>query len=76
MKMLIFCDFHDNLTPTLFMANFLVHIFDAWFKRYLMQQQLTYLCTDINENGPSLMVFLKVDQFYVLRFFILSGVDH
>ena len=27
----IFCDFY-NLTPTWFMANFLVHIFDAWLR--------------------------------------------
>ena len=33
-----------------------------------MQQYLTYLCIDINETGPSLVVFLRVDQLYVLRF--------
>ena len=33
-----------------------------------MQLYLTYLCTDINETGPSLVIFLRVDQFYVLRF--------
>ena len=33
-----------------------------------MQQYLSYTCTDINETGPSLVVFLRVDQFYVLRF--------
>ena len=33
-----------------------------------MQQYLTYICTDINETGPSLVIFLRVDQFYVLRF--------
>ena len=33
-----------------------------------MQQYLTYLCTDINETGPSLVIFLRVDQFYVLCF--------
>ena len=33
-----------------------------------MQQYLTYLCTDINKTGPSLVIFLRVDQFYVLRF--------
>ena len=35
-----------------------------------MQQYLTYLCTDINETDPSLVIFLGgVDQFYVVRFF-------
>ena len=29
---------------------------------------LTYLCTNINDTGPSLVIFLRVDQFYVLRF--------
>ena len=33
-----------------------------------MQQYLTYFCTYINETGPSLVIFLRVDQFYVLRF--------
>ena len=33
-----------------------------------MQRYLTYLCTDINETGPSLVIFMRVDQFYVLRF--------
>ena len=33
-----------------------------------MQQYLTYLCTDINETGPSRVIFMRVDQFYVLRF--------
>ena len=33
-----------------------------------MQQYLTYLCTDRNESGPSLVIFLRVDQFYMLRF--------
>ena len=37
-------------------------------KRYVMQQYLTYICTDINETGPSLVIFLWVDQFCVLRF--------
>ena len=57
-----------NLTPTLFLANFLVHILTPGCKRYVMQQYLTYLCTDINETGPSVVIFLRVDQFYVLRF--------
>ena len=30
-KTLIFFDFYD-LTPTWFLANFLVHIFDAWLR--------------------------------------------
>ena len=40
-----------------------------------MQQYLTYLCTDINETGPSLVVFLRVDQLYVLRF-LFCRVKH
>ena len=50
------------------MAISLVHILTPGCKRYVMQQYLTYLCTDINETGPSLVVFLRVDQLYVLRF--------
>ena len=57
-----------NLTPTWFLVNFLVHILTPGCKRYAMHQYLTYLCTDINETGPSLVIFLRVDQFYVLRF--------
>ena len=34
-----------------------------------MQQYLTYLCTDINETDPSLVIFLGVDKFYVVCFF-------
>ena len=34
-----------------------------------MQQYLTYLCTDINETGLSLVIFLGGEQFYVVRFF-------
>ena len=37
-------------------------------KRYVMQQYLTYICTDVNETGPSLVILLRVDQFCVLRF--------
>ena len=37
-----------------------------------MQQYLTYLCTDINENGPSIVIFLRFDQFYVLRFYFVG----
>ena len=33
-----------------------------------MQQYLAYLCADINETGPSLVTFLRVEYFYVLRF--------
>ena len=33
-----------------------------------MQQYLTYLCADINETGQSLVLFLRVDQLYVLCF--------
>ena len=40
-----------------------------------MQQYLTYLCTDINEIGPSLVIFLRVDQFYVLRFLFCQVYD-
>ena len=29
----------------------------------------TYLCSDINETGPSLVIFLIIRQFYVVRFF-------
>ena len=40
---------------------------------------LAYLLTDINETGPSLIVFLRIDKFYVGRFFFffflfLSGI--
>ena len=34
-----------------------------------MQQYLAYLCIDINETGLSLVIFLRVEQFYVVRFF-------
>ena len=34
-----------------------------------MQQYLTYLCTDINETGLSLAIFLRNEQFYVVCFF-------
>ena len=37
-----------------------------------MQQYMAYLSTDINETGPSLVIFLgvHVDQFSVVRFFL------
>ena len=45
-----------------------------------MQQYLEYFCTDINETGPSLVIFLRVDQFLVLCFlfcpvfvYVMSG---
>ena len=50
--------------PPIFLYTFLT----PGCKHYVIQQYLTYLCTDINETGPSLVTFLRVDQFYVLRF--------
>ena len=57
-----------NLTPTWFSANFLVHIFDALLQTICNAAVPDILCTDTNETGPSLVIFLRVDQFYVLRF--------
>ena len=39
-----------------------------------MQQYLTYLCTDINETGPSLVIFLGYDLCYVVRFFFVGSI--
>ena len=39
-----------------------------------MQQYLTYLCTDINETGLSLVIFLRVEQFLRDAFLFLSGI--
>ena len=33
-----------------------------------MEQYLIFFCTDMNETGPSLVIFQGVDQFYVLLF--------
>ena len=53
------------------------HFFNTFvspdYKMWAMQQYLTYLCTDINETGLSLVIFLGVEQFYMVRFF-LSGM--
>ena len=68
-KTLIFCDF--TISPLLsFWPIFLYTVLTPGCERYVMQQYLTYmnLCNDINETGPSLVIFLRVDQFYVLRF--------
>ena len=32
------------------------------------------LCTDINKTGPSLMTFLRADQFFVVRFFFVGYI--
>ena len=39
-------------------------------KRCVMQRFLTYICIDINETVPSLVIFLGVDRFYAVRFFL------
>ena len=39
-----------------------------------MQQYLTHLCADINETGLSLVIFLGVEQFYVVRFFFVGYI--
>ena len=44
-------------------------------KRCVMQQFLTYLCIDVNETGPSLVIFLGVDRFYVVRFFFVGYIS-
>ena len=53
--------------PYLVFGIFLYTFLTPGCKRYVMQQYLAYLCIDINETGPSLVIFLRVDQFYVLR---------
>ena len=57
-----------NLTPTWFWLIFLYTFLTPGCIRYVMQQYLAYLCIDINETGPSLVIFLRVYQFYVLHF--------
>ena len=57
-----------NLTLLGFWSIFFYTFLTPGCKRYVMQQYLKYLCTDINETGPSLVIFLRVDQLYMLRF--------
>ena len=66
-KTLIFCDL--TILPLLgFWPIFLFTFSTPGCKRYVMQQCLTFLCTNINETRPSPVIFLRVDQFYILRF--------
>ena len=66
-KTLISSDF--TISPLLgFWPIFLYTVLTSGSKPYVMQQYLTYLCTDINETGPSLVIFPRVDQSFVLRF--------
>ena len=50
----------------------LTHFLTPGCKRCLMLQFLSYLYTDINEPGPSFLIFLRVDQFYVVRPFFVG----
>ena len=58
-----------NLTPTWFKTIILLHIFDPWLRK-----MCNVTVTDIplnwyKQNTPSLVIFLRVDKFYVVRFF-------
>ena len=44
-------------------------------KRRVTQQYMTYLCTDINLTGLSLVIFLRVEQIKVVRFFFCRVYD-
>ena len=66
-KTLIFCDI--TILPLLGLLPISLYtVLTPGCGRYVLQQYMTHLCIDINETVPTLVIFLRVDQFYVLRF--------